>query len=75
MKKYTPPKTKAIVLDQKQAIVQVCMIGGLYLLPGTGSLFECASSGSQGSLCENTPKGGDGEALPVGNLTTASAAS
>ncbi|MDD4202447.1 MAG: hypothetical protein PHQ52_03180 [Candidatus Omnitrophica bacterium] len=59
MKKlYIEPRIKAVELDQEQATLAVCAVGGLYL-NGTVSPY-CGTMFGAGSRCELTPKGGPG---------------
>ena len=62
MRKYIEPKIKAVMLDNKQAILQVCAIGGIYLyyaLPTNVTMCSAATF-SIGPQCQSTPKGGAG---------------
>lgn len=60
MKKYIEPKIKAVELDPKQAVMQVCVVGGIYLNanvpPWCGSVIETIG----GINCVDSPKGGSG---------------
>jgi len=58
MKKYIKPKIVVIDLDQKQAILSACKIGGIYL-HGTLSP-NCGQMPGAGFRCSVTPKGGPG---------------
>ncbi|MDD4203338.1 MAG: hypothetical protein PHQ52_07715 [Candidatus Omnitrophica bacterium] len=60
MKVYKKPKIAAIELDQKQAILEVCAVDGLYL--GTsGTPPRCGHiAGFIGPNCDITPKGAGG---------------
>ncbi|MDD4203410.1 MAG: hypothetical protein PHQ52_08090 [Candidatus Omnitrophica bacterium] len=61
MKRYVKPKTTKVVLDQKQAILQVCKSGGIYLRI-TGSPMTCIgpTTTDPQEVCNTTPKGGAG---------------
>ncbi|MDD4203271.1 MAG: hypothetical protein PHQ52_07375 [Candidatus Omnitrophica bacterium] len=62
MKKYIHPKIKVIVLDPKQALVQVCKAGGVYLWSTNTTNIWCSTSAGYpgGPDCRYTPKGGAG---------------
>ncbi|MDD4202181.1 MAG: hypothetical protein PHQ52_01810 [Candidatus Omnitrophica bacterium] len=55
MKKYIKPKTKAITLDNDQAILHVCIVGGFYINTFGGNY--CLASAGIGLACNHTPKG------------------
>ena len=57
-KEYTSPTITAVDLDSKQAIVQVCMTGGIY--GETGGLgWYCILPGDAFLACGKTPKLGE----------------
>ena len=58
MKKYVTPSIRIVKLDAKQAILAVCMQGGVYLFTEPVSLLKCASTGPVPGVCAQTPKGG-----------------
>lgn len=58
MKKYINPIIKAIKLDSKQAILEACAIGGLYLNDSWCGHTSIPSP--MGPTCLLTPKGGAG---------------
>ena len=63
MKQYMQPKIKLIELDPRQAILQVCQIGGVFVADFGISSFYCIGfDGTLGSTtnCTLTFKGGNG---------------
>ena len=56
MKKYIEPKIKAVELDPDQAILQVCMVGGVYLSDNVTDVCM-ATGGLYSATCNMTPKG------------------
>ena len=54
MKNYTQPKIKEIQLDAKQAILQVCKIGGVYLTAADDCVYT--GGGTIPRICNHTPK-------------------
>ncbi|MDD4202047.1 MAG: hypothetical protein PHQ52_01100 [Candidatus Omnitrophica bacterium] len=57
MKKYISQRISSIDLDPKQAIIQACMLGGLYLFPGAPGVYACGKTTGTGPACANTAKG------------------
>ncbi|MDD4202498.1 MAG: hypothetical protein PHQ52_03435 [Candidatus Omnitrophica bacterium] len=72
MKKYIQPKIKSIELDPKQALLQICRIGGIYLfaLENYGAVArDCNSVAGSDTPCGITPKGGAGGSTPMLSAT------
>ncbi|MDD4203270.1 MAG: hypothetical protein PHQ52_07370 [Candidatus Omnitrophica bacterium] len=44
MKKYVPPKIKNIELKPSQAVLQVCVVGGIYFFAGNTVCMSGAKS-------------------------------
>lgn len=61
-KKYKQPKIKRIQLDAEQAILQVCAVGGVYMLLRAGvSTFWCiTATGASWDNCQISAKGVQG---------------
>ncbi|MDD4202801.1 MAG: hypothetical protein PHQ52_04985 [Candidatus Omnitrophica bacterium] len=61
MKQYLTAKISVIKLDQKQALINVCAVGGLYVGMGGGTNWCGHTTGAEGlgPVCWDTPKGGD----------------
>ena len=59
MRKYITPKITGVVLDPKQAIIQVCQVGGVFLDETKGD-YLCLGAGSGVWNCGYTKKGGAG---------------
>ncbi|MDD4201879.1 MAG: hypothetical protein PHQ52_00235 [Candidatus Omnitrophica bacterium] len=70
MKQYTAPKINSIELDQKQALLQVCKVGGLYVSRSISAW--CGQFSGDGPLCNFTPKGGDGINVNMDMMTSVS---
>ncbi|MDD4202174.1 MAG: hypothetical protein PHQ52_01775 [Candidatus Omnitrophica bacterium] len=65
MKKYILPIIKSVKLDPKQAMLQVCRAGGIYLLAASTAYMWCSTvtrTDSAGPPCLFTPKGGEATA-------------
>ncbi|MDD4202290.1 MAG: hypothetical protein PHQ52_02360 [Candidatus Omnitrophica bacterium] len=59
MKKYCTPRIASVELDGRQAVLQVCKIGGVYFDVGYHACFAGNTTGA-GFACTVTPKGGEG---------------
>ncbi|MDD4202534.1 MAG: hypothetical protein PHQ52_03615 [Candidatus Omnitrophica bacterium] len=58
LKKYKMPKITSVYLDPKQALLQVCAVGGIYINGGGDYNTLCRSkTGTLGPPCQITPKG------------------
>ncbi|MDD4202099.1 MAG: hypothetical protein PHQ52_01365 [Candidatus Omnitrophica bacterium] len=55
MKKYFQPKVKALKLDDKQAVMSVCKIGGMFF--NAGSTHCQYGAGGPAYTCPQTVKG------------------
>ncbi|MDD4202532.1 MAG: hypothetical protein PHQ52_03605 [Candidatus Omnitrophica bacterium] len=62
--KYRKPKITVVLMDPKQASLQVCAIGGIYIWTSAGAGVHCNSRTPNpwpmGAPCNITPKGGAG---------------
>ena len=58
MKKYIEPKIQEVDLDPRQATLQVCMAGGVYIYEFTAGNICVGSRTLTADLCNITPKGG-----------------
>ena len=62
MKKYICPKVKVVILDPKQAVLEVCVVAGKYML-GTNYCIAGGTLASCNATVRGQPLGGLG--LPI----------